>query len=143
MFHGPYFILSAMQVGTTPIFNVFGMTGPSSNRESNPQNLLVRTGSPYRRLLQSAGATQDLYVTRELHQEPPPRSSIRSPHPGSPQPGLLQGCPCLPLLAPPYHCGSLVMPFDLPSFPSVAAAALKTVLGLISARQETSHRFVL
>ena len=28
------------------IFNVFGMTGPSSNRESNPQNLLVDTGSP-------------------------------------------------------------------------------------------------
>ena len=25
-----------MQAGTTPIFKVFGMTGPSTNRESNP-----------------------------------------------------------------------------------------------------------
>ena len=30
-------------------------------------------GPPYRRLLRSAGATEDLFVTRELHQEPPPR----------------------------------------------------------------------
>ena len=28
---------------------------------------------PYRRLLRSAGATEDLFVTRALHQEPPPR----------------------------------------------------------------------
>ena len=73
MFRGPYFILSTMQAGTTPIFNVFGMTGPSSNRESNPQILLVSAGPPYHRLLRSAGATEDLFVTRELHQEPPPR----------------------------------------------------------------------
>ena len=30
-------------------------------------------GPPYRRLLRSAGATEDLFVTRELHQEPPLR----------------------------------------------------------------------
>ena len=30
-------------------------------------------GPPYRRLLRSAGATENLFVTRELHQEPPPR----------------------------------------------------------------------
>ena len=41
MFHGPSFIVSTMQAGTTPIFNVFGMTGPSTNREANPQILLV------------------------------------------------------------------------------------------------------
>ena len=28
---------------------------------------------PYRRLLRSEGATEDLFVTRALHQEPPPR----------------------------------------------------------------------
>ena len=46
MFRGPHFIISTMQAGLTPIFKIFGMTGPSTNRESNPQN---------------------------LHQEPPPR----------------------------------------------------------------------
>ena len=46
MFRRLYFILSTMQAGTTPIFNVFGMTGPSSNRESNQQILLVSAGSP-------------------------------------------------------------------------------------------------
>ena len=30
-------------------------------------------GPPYRRLLRSAEATEDLFVTRGLHQEPPPR----------------------------------------------------------------------
>ena len=38
MFHGPSFIVSTMQV--------FGMTGPSSNRESNPQNHLVSAWFP-------------------------------------------------------------------------------------------------
>ena len=52
-----------MQAGSTTIFNIFGMTGPSSNQESNPQILLV-----------SAGVTEDLFVTRGLHQEPPPRT---------------------------------------------------------------------
>ena len=37
------------------------------------QILLVSAGSPYRRLLRSAGVTEDLFVTRELHQKPPPR----------------------------------------------------------------------
>ena len=47
MFHGPYFYASStMQAGTTPIFNVFGMTGHSSSRELNPQNLLISAGSP-------------------------------------------------------------------------------------------------
>ena len=46
MFRGPYFIVSTMKGGTTPIFKVFGMTRPSSNRESNPQILLVSAGSP-------------------------------------------------------------------------------------------------
>ena len=40
MFHGPHFIVSTMQAGTTPIFNVFDMTVPSSNRESKPTNPL-------------------------------------------------------------------------------------------------------
>ena len=35
-----------MQAGTTPILKVFGMTGPSTNWESNPQILLVSAGSP-------------------------------------------------------------------------------------------------
>ena len=46
MFRGPYFILSTTPAGTTPIFKVFGMTGPSTNRESNQQILLVSAGSP-------------------------------------------------------------------------------------------------
>ena len=46
MFRGPHFIIRTMQAGTYPIFKVFGMTGPSSNRESNPQNLLVGARSP-------------------------------------------------------------------------------------------------
>ena len=46
MFRGSFFILSIMPAGTTTIFNVSGMTGPSSNWESNPQNLLVSAGSP-------------------------------------------------------------------------------------------------
>ena len=33
MFRGLSFIVNTMQTGTTTIFNVFGMTGPSSNRE--------------------------------------------------------------------------------------------------------------
>ena len=70
MVRGPYFIISTMQAGTTPIFNVFGRTGPSTNRESNPQYLLDGARSP---LLRSAGVTEDLFVTRGLHQEPPPR----------------------------------------------------------------------
>ena len=36
MFKGPNFIPSTMQAGTTPIFNVFGMTRPCTNRELNP-----------------------------------------------------------------------------------------------------------
>ena len=32
MFRGPSFIVSTMQAGTTPIFNVFGMTGASFNK---------------------------------------------------------------------------------------------------------------
>ena len=46
MFRGPFFIMSTMQEETTPIFNVYGMARPSSNRESNPQILLVSAGSP-------------------------------------------------------------------------------------------------
>ena len=35
-----------LQAGTNHIFNVFGMIGPSTNRESNPWNHLVSAGSP-------------------------------------------------------------------------------------------------
>ena len=73
-----YIILTpGRPVGTTSIFKVFGMTGPSSHRESNPQILLVSAGFPLVRLLRSAGATEDLFVTRELHQEPQPRIPTR------------------------------------------------------------------
>ena len=66
-----------VQAGTTSIFKVIGMTGPSTNQESNPQILLVSAGSPYRGLLRSAGAIEDLFVIKELHQEPPPRITTR------------------------------------------------------------------
>ena len=52
-----------MQAGTTPIFNVFGMIGHSTNWESNPLNLLVSAGSPLSLPFRSAGATEDLFVT--------------------------------------------------------------------------------
>ena len=53
-----------------PFLNVFGMTRPRNRTHKSSWSVL---GPPYRRLLQSAGATEDLFVTRELHQEPPPR----------------------------------------------------------------------
>ena len=65
MFHGPYFIVSTMQTGTTPIFKVFGTTGPSTNRESNPQNLLVSAGSPL--LSPFTSFVEDLFITMGLH----------------------------------------------------------------------------
>ena len=132
MFRGPYFILSTIQAGTTPIFNVFGMTGPSTKRKLNPEHHLVPAGKggsrggggpprfwgtpklhkegktlracaekrrvlvlnsypdlpfpkscvrpwwglPYHHLVRSAGATEGLFVTRELHQEPPPEPPL-------------------------------------------------------------------
>ena len=79
MFCGPHFIISTMQAGTTPIFKVFGMTGPSTNQESNPQILLVSAGSPLSSNQQGLLRT---YLS--------PGSSIRSPHPGSPRGPLLR-----------------------------------------------------
>ena len=67
-FHGPYFIVSTMQAGTTPIFNVFGMTGPSSNRESNIKIFLVSAGSPL-----SSPFTISRGYWGPIRQEPPPR----------------------------------------------------------------------
>ena len=73
MFSSPYFILSTMQAGTTPIFNIFGMTGPSTNRELNPQMLLVSAGS---------ALSSPFYDQQELPRAYwPLGSSIRSPHP--------------------------------------------------------------
>ena len=74
MVRGPHFIISTMQAGTTPIFNVFGMTGPSTNRESNPQNLLVGARSPpIITFYDQQGLLRTYSVTRGLHQEPPPQ----------------------------------------------------------------------
>ena len=50
------------------------MTGPSSDWESNPQSLLVSAGSPHIvAYYDQQGAIEDLFVTRGLHQEPPPQ----------------------------------------------------------------------
>ena len=76
MFREPHFIRSSMQAGTTPIFKVFGMTGPSTNWESNPQNLLVGARFP----LSSFYNQQAL-----LRAYSSPGGSIRSPHPRSPR----------------------------------------------------------
>ena len=62
--------------GPLPFFNVLVWPGPGTNRESNPQNLLVSAGSPYRRLSRSTGATEGLYDTRELHQQTPPWGDV-------------------------------------------------------------------
>ena len=61
-----HFIVSTMQAGTNPIFNVFGMT--QQQLGIGPTNPLGQSWvPPYHRLLLSAGATEDLLVTRELH----------------------------------------------------------------------------
>ena len=73
MFHGSYFMLSAMQAGTTIIFGMTLVDGaPTGNR----------THTIYQRLLESAGATEGLFATMELLQQfikslPPP---IPYPH---------------------------------------------------------------
>ena len=60
-----------------PFLNVFGMTGPSSSRESKPQILLVSAGSPL---------SSPFTISRGYWGPiPSPGSSIRSPHPGSPR----------------------------------------------------------
>ena len=66
MFCGSYFILSTMQAGCTPIYNFFGVTRTSTNGELNPQNHLVSAECPppLSLLLQSAGATEDLFIKR-------------------------------------------------------------------------------
>ena len=76
MFHGPFYIVSTMQAGTTHIFNVYGMTGPSSNRELNPQILLVsaKLVPPIVTFYNQQGL---------LRTYSSPGSSIRSPHQGS------------------------------------------------------------
>ena len=76
MFRGPHFIVSTMQAGTTPIFNVFGMTGPSSNRESNPQILLVSAGSP----LSSPFTISRGYWGPIRYQGAPSRAPTPDPH---------------------------------------------------------------
>ena len=76
MFRGPSFIVSTMQAGTTHIFNVFGMTGPSSNQESNPQILLVSAGSP----LSSPFTISRGYLVSIRHQGAPSGAPIPDPH---------------------------------------------------------------
>ena len=56
-----------MQGGTTPIFNVFDMTGPSTNWEWNPQNLLVSARSPLSSHFMISRGYWGPIVTRELH----------------------------------------------------------------------------
>ena len=77
MFCGPNFIISTMQAGITPVFKVVGMTGPSTNWESNPQNLLGQCWVPP---IVAFYDQQGLLRAYSL-----PGSSIRSPHPGSPR----------------------------------------------------------
>ena len=70
MFCGYYF----KQAGATIIFSVFWYDLDPTGNWTHRTTWSV-LGPPYRHLLLSAGATEDLFVTRELHQEP---------HPGSP-----------------------------------------------------------
>ena len=51
-----------------PFLNVFSMTGPSSNRESNPQILLVSVGSPL---------SSPFTISSGYHQEPQPQAACR------------------------------------------------------------------
>ena len=67
MFCGPSFIVITMQAWTTPIFNVFGYDWA--------RQLLI---APERCLLRSAGATEGLFVPRELHHEPLPRTHTKA-----------------------------------------------------------------
>ena len=47
---------------------------PVSTGNRTPKTTWSVLGPPYCRLLQSAGATEDLFATRGLHQQPPPHS---------------------------------------------------------------------
>ena len=61
-----------MQAGTTPIFNVFCMTWTQYLLGVEPTIPLGQCWvPPYCRLLRSAGATEGILATMELHQEPP------------------------------------------------------------------------
>ena len=72
MFRGPSFIVRTMQEETTPIFKrLWYDPAPTGNRTHKSSWSVL--GPPYCRLLRSAGATEDLFVTRELHQELPSR----------------------------------------------------------------------
>ena len=76
MFCGPYFIMNTMQAGTIPIFNVFGMTGPSCNQELNPYNHLVGAESP----LSSPFTFSRGYWGPIRHQGAPSGAPIPDPH---------------------------------------------------------------
>ena len=76
MFRGPSFIVSTMQEETTPIFKRLWYDWTQQQPGIEPTNPLGQCWVPpivafY--IYISAGATEDLFVTRELHQEPPPR----------------------------------------------------------------------
>ena len=73
MFRGPSFIVSTMQEETTPIFKRLWYDWTKQQPGIEPTNPLGQCWvPPIVALLRSAGVTEDLFVTRELHQEPPP-----------------------------------------------------------------------
>ena len=76
MCYGTYFIMSTMQEGTSPIFKVFGMTGPSTNRKSNPQNLLASAESP----LSSPFTISRGYCRPSRHEGAPSGALTLDPH---------------------------------------------------------------
>ena len=81
MFRGPHFIISTMQAGTTPIFKVFGMTGPSTKHQPGIE--------PIESLSQCLVPPIVAFYNQQglLRAYSSPGSSIRSPHPGPPQDG--------------------------------------------------------
>ena len=73
MFRGPHFIVSIMQVGTTPIVKIVGMTWTQHQLGIEPLKPLGQCWVPPIVAFYDEEATKGLFTTRELHQKPPPR----------------------------------------------------------------------
>ena len=74
MFRGPSFIVSTMREETTPIFKRLWYDWTQQQPGTEPTNPLGQCWvPPIVAYYDQQGATEDLFVTRGLHQEPPPR----------------------------------------------------------------------
>ena len=93
MFRGPSFIVSTMQEETTPIFKRLWYDWTQQQPAFEPTNPLESVlGPPYRRLLRSAGATGDLFVTRVPIYSAASLGYVIGPHANPPSHIILTPC---------------------------------------------------